>query len=156
MAGAAFDLKPTKGDIEQVAKALKSAGTKELRAKIRKAMSEETKPTRKAVKQSALDNLPKKGGLNKWAAKVPNANTDFRPKSAGIRIRIAKKGHDMAALNRGRLRHPLFGDRKHWYTQAIAPGFFTKPIENDGPALKARLLVAIGEFMKQVEKESTK
>ena len=155
MADAAFSIKAVRGDLNKVTKALKAAGTKEMRTRLRKIMAEETKPLRKAIKQSAIDTLPTKGGLNKWAASTPSQNTDFREKSAGVRIRMSKKGHDLAALNRGRLRHPLFGNREHWYTQSIAPGFFTKPIEEGGDALKQRIQAAIEKYMDELERKAT-
>lgn len=154
MPDAAFSIKAVRGDMAKVTKALRDAGTKEMRTRLRKIMAEETKPLRKAIKQSAIDELPAKGGLNKWAASMPAQNTDFRERSAGVRIRMSKKGHDLAALNRGRLRHPLFGNRKHWYTQTIATGFFTKPIEKDGDELKARIKVAIEKYMDEIERKA--
>jgi len=155
MADASFSIKAVRGDMAKVQKALKDAGTKEMRTRLRKIMSEETKPLRQKIKKSALDTLPASGGLAKWAAKTPSSNTDFRERSAGVRITMAKKGHDLAALNRGRLRHPLFGKRKHWYTQEIAEGFFTKPIEEDGDALKGRIKDAIEAYVNEVERKAT-
>ena len=154
MADTAFSIKAVRGDYQKLAKALQAAGTKEMRTRLRKIMSEETKPTRKKIRQSAIDNLPSGGGLNKWAARTPNVNTDFREKSAGVRIVMAKKGHDLQALNRGRLRHPLFGNRKHWYTQTIAPGFFTKPIEDDADALRERIRAAVEKYMNELERKA--
>ena len=154
MPDSAFSIKAVKGDMDKVAKTLKAAGTKEMRTRLRKIMATETKPLRQKIKQSAKDTLPSKGGLNKWAAVTPAQNTDFREKSAGVRIRMSKKGHDLAALNRGRLRHPLFGNRKFWYQQSIAEGFFTKPIEEDGDALKARIAEAIDAYVKELERKA--
>lgn len=155
MPDSAFNIKAVRGDMGKVTKALKAAGTKEMRTRLRKIMAEETKPLRKKIKQSAIDALPSRGGLNKWAASMPAQNTDFRERSAGVRIRMSKKGHDLAALNRGRLRHPLFGNRKHWYQQSIAAGFFTKPIEKDGDELKQRIKLAVGRYMDELERKVT-
>ena len=153
MPDSAFSIKAVKGDMDRVAKTLKAAGTKEMRTRLRKIMATETKPLRQKIKQSAKDTLPSKGGLNKWAAVTPAQNTDFREKSAGVRIRMTKKGHDLAALNRGRLRHPLFGNRKFWYQQSIAEGFFTKPVEEDGDALKARIVDALDAYKREIERK---
>lgn len=146
MPDASFSVKTTRGDAQRIASALRSAGTKDLRRELRKIVSEETKPTRRKIRQSAVDSLPKRGGLNKWAARTPSVNTDFRDRSAGVRIRMQKKGHDIAALNRGRLRHPVFGDRKDWVTQSISPGFFDTPIREDSDDLKRRIVAALTQF----------
>lgn len=155
MPEAAFSIKQVRGDWQKAQKALHAAATKDARAAIRKAVTEETKPTRQKVKQSALDTLPSRGGLNKWVARVPKGNTDFRERSAGVRISMSKKGHDLAALNRGRLRHPLFGNRRHWYTQEITPGFFTRPIEDDADDLRRRIMAALEQFMDDLERKAT-
>lgn len=155
MPDAAFSIKAVKGDLDKVAKTLKAAGTREMRTRLRKIMAEETKPLRKEIKQSAIDELPTRGGLNKWAASMPAQNTDFRERSAGVRIRMSKKGHDLAALNRGRLRHPLFRNRKYWYQQSIAQGFFTKPVEKGGEALKLRIRAAIDKYVDELERKAS-
>jgi hypothetical protein len=36
---------------------------------------------------------------------------------------------DLQSLDRGRLRHPLFGNRRYWYMQAVRPGWFTSAVE---------------------------
>ena len=35
------------------------------------------------------------------------------------------KGMDLQRLDDGRLRHPLFGDRGHWYSQPVKPGWWS-------------------------------
>lgn len=35
------------------------------------------------------------------------------------------KGMDLQSLDRGRLRHPLFGNRGHWYDQPVRRGWWT-------------------------------
>ena len=79
MPDAAFSIKAVRGDMARVQKALKTAATKEMRTRVRKIMAEETKPLRKQIKQSAIDTLPSRGGLNKWAATTPNSNTRAWP-----------------------------------------------------------------------------
>lgn len=57
---------------------------------------------------------------------------------------------DVAALDRGRLRHPLFGRRRHWYTQSIPPGWFTKPIEAKADKFRDELLAAVDAVERQI------
>lgn len=35
----------------------------------------------------------------------------------------------LADLDQGRLRHPLFGNRREWYPQTVPTGWFTKPMQ---------------------------
>jgi hypothetical protein len=50
-----------------------------------------------------------------------------------VSLRVAAKGRkelrDAAAVDRGRLRHPLFGNRKLWYTTKVKPGFASGALE---------------------------
>lgn len=39
------------------------------------------------------------------------------------------QGRDVSSLERGRLSHPLFGNKHHWYRQAVTRGFASKPIK---------------------------
>ncbi len=32
---------------------------------------------------------------------------------------------DLRSLDRGRLRHPLFGNREHWYNESVPRGWWT-------------------------------
>lgn len=155
MAEAAFSIKQVRGDWAKAERALKAAGEREMRKAIRRAISEETKPTRAKIKQSAIDELPQRGGLNTWAARTPSVNTDFRERSAGVRISMKKRGHDLVALNRGRLRHPLFGNRAVWYQQSIAPGFFTRPIEEDSDDLRRRIAAALDRYMDELSRKAS-
>jgi hypothetical protein len=140
-------------DFQRVQRKMEEAATRGIKSEIRKIVTEETKPVRKAIKQSALDSLPQSGGLNRWAAITPQGKTDFRPKYAGIKIRAEKRGHDLKSLNKGRLRHPLFGNRGHWYQQDIAPGFFDRPIQADAADLKNRIKGAIDALFEKYSRE---
>lgn len=70
------------------------------------------------------------------ADRVAAANyvTRLSSNGGGVRMRFVAterrgKKIDLYALNEGRLRHPLFGRRSYWYEQAVAAGWFTRPIE---------------------------
>ena len=155
MPEAPFSIRQVRGDWQKAERTLKAAGQREMRSAIRKAVTEETKPTRRKIKQSALDNLPQTGGLNRWVARMPSADTDFRERSAGVKIRMTKRGHDLAAINRGRVRRPLFGNRSAWYTQTVEPNFFTRPIEEDSAALRVRITDALDKVMAEMARKAS-
>ena len=50
-----------------------------------------------------------------------------------------------AILNRGRLRHPLFGNRNFWFNQDVKPGFFTDTIAADADGIRKRVFDAIDD-----------
>jgi hypothetical protein len=93
-------------------------------------------PFRDAVKTSARSTLPHHGGLGEWVARsrmITSVRTTTR--SAGVRLvarRTSLRGaSDIARIDAGRVRHPLFGDRAHWYAEAVTAGFGTRVL--DGP-----------------------
>lgn len=51
------------------------------------------------------------------------------------RVTVSAKGkreeRDVAAKDKGILRHPLFGSRKkgHWFDQRVRPGFVSEPVD---------------------------
>jgi len=121
--------------IAAVASALRHLGTdrtivNEMASEIRKA----SKPMAKAITDSALEHLPKRGGLNQWVAEA-KVRTSIRrgTRTAGIRFVVSHTSlrgkTDMAAINRGKLRHPVYGNRRKWVLQAVEPGFGDKALE---------------------------
>jgi len=56
-----------------------------------------------------------------------------------ISVRVWAEGkpggshRDVEAIDAGALRHPLFGDRNHWYAQAVRPGFASGPFADVKP-----------------------
>jgi hypothetical protein len=40
----------------------------------------------------------------------------------------AVSGMDLPRIDKGRVRHPTFGNREHWETQSVPPGFFTRTV----------------------------
>jgi len=98
---------------------------------IRKDLRKSLPPLRRAVRQRALTILPSENGLNAWVAKS-TFSIRFRDtgRSAGIKVRVSRKNtKGKADLKRlddaGRVRHPLHGNRKYWYTQTVPAGFFS-------------------------------
>lgn len=103
---------------------------------------------RKEVRASATETLPggaggggsRGGSLASWVAKARvTAKVKDRGRAAGIRVKVSRASQDgdradLKALDdSGRVRHPLRGNRGHWYSQSVPPGFFTKAWERTGP-----------------------
>jgi hypothetical protein len=109
----------------------KKAVLKELRLGIRRPFP----AVRKKIKKSAIDTLPKRGGLNKWAASTRvTLRIRASGRAAGVTVvggRNSSGGRsDVNALDRGRVRAPSWGRRGpgSWHSQAVPPGFFTNPV----------------------------
>lgn len=132
-------------DFREVALRLKAADV-ELWKATQKNIRVATAPARPAVRASARANLPKKGGLNEWVASASITTSILTGRrTAGVAVRVKKRGHNMQDVDSGQVRHPLFGNREHWYTTAVPAGVLSRPLE----ALRPAVGVACVEAMRQ-------
>jgi len=60
------------------------------------------------------------------------------------------KDRDLASLNRGRLRHPLYGNRKHWYDQQVSPGWWDEPLLESAPQAREEIVKALDDVAKRM------
>ena len=115
-------------DLGVLAKRLKEVGDKELRKELLRGIRVATKGTKAKIKANALSQLPKKGGLNAVIAGSKFATkTKTSARSTGIKI-VATNPHQIRGMDRGHLRHPVFGHRDRWKSQKIPAGWFSEPI----------------------------
>jgi hypothetical protein len=113
-------------------------------------------PIRAAIRAHALATLPRRGGLAAWVAKAKVTALVRRGASnAGVTIKDSKTSrgnrHDMRAVNAGFIRHPLWGNRQHWYSQRVAPNFFDDAITEEGvTAFRHAVVVAVDRAIERV------
>jgi hypothetical protein len=69
----------------------------------------------------ARARLPRRGGFADYMARRLEVHRSRVP--GGTRLTFDAKGTDAARINRGRLRHEVWGNREVWVTQTIHPGF---------------------------------
>ncbi len=107
---------------------------REVLNEIRRDMRKPLPALRRSVRAQALATLPSTGGLGAWVAKARmTVQLRDRGRTAGLRIKLSRKASDgdkadLTGLDEyGRLRHPLYGDRNHWFGQTVTKGFFTRP-----------------------------
>lgn len=139
-------------ELAALAKRLKEMGAGEHRKFLLKGIREGVKSAIPDAKASAIDTLPGSGAG--FDAKVAASKFAVRTRatlgggdSAGVQI-IATNASLIEEVNRrGRLRHPLFGNRSHWYTQVAPPGWFDKPMEAQAPRVRRE----IEDVMRQVK-----
>ncbi len=154
MPGEAFTVKTVRGQWEKAAKELDKAGKRELRSTLRKIISTETKPARIELREATRAALPKKGGLSRWAGKMPALSIHESGPSIGASIKLSRKGHDMEALNRGRIRHPLFGNRKHWYVEGGESGWWDAARKRIEPQVRQAVSEGIQKYIDEVARKA--
>lgn len=94
-------------------------------------------PLERAATESALANLPRRGGLN---AVVAAAGMSHQRRAGGIRI-TARGITQLKLTNDGAVRHPVYGEPSTWVQQAIpkAEGWFDKPIMAGEPKVREEI-----------------
>lgn len=141
-----MDIKVTGADnFQDLAKALKEAGRKDLQKELYAGINRAVKPLTADVKDAVGDYVPNRGG----AADAVQAEfkVKTRRRAAGRNPAIFLLGtagkRDVSSLNRGRLRHPLYGNRRRWYNTAIKPGFWTITLEGGAERVRIELVQAL-------------
>lgn len=139
---------------ERVAKALRQAGDKELRKELYAGINRATKPLRANARKSAEKNLPKAGGLNKRVARARMSTRRVTGKNPGVKI-VAKGMDQLGLMDRGMVRHPVYGNRKKWVNQPIpdAEGWFTQPMEDGKPQAQREIVHSLDDVAKKLAKK---
>lgn len=111
-------------DSRRLAIELKKLGDKEIISELRRTITAKTKPLRTRIRAQIRQELPgsgRKGSLSMWVGKnLPNVEAKFLPNRASIRVKLAKREHDLVQMNdSGYVRHPLFGSRKRWFVTRL-------------------------------------
>jgi hypothetical protein len=117
------DISVTSKDVDNLVHAIrKHADGKVLRRELNRELSAASKPVREEMREAAIASLPARGGLQAWMAgrASKGRTTNAGGRNAGIRINFAKKGYDPRTL-RGRIRHPLYGNRLFWFENTASP-----------------------------------
>ena len=133
---------------------LRKMGEKDLPKAMRAAGKRIGEPAGELIKASAEEVLPSKGGLNVWVGARIKSSTQVRlaGKKVGILIKTRHRGKkglsDLGALNRGKARHPLFGDADHWYLTEVEAGFVGKALEPMADTAEEEFLAAVDEIVK--------
>lgn len=119
----------------------------ELRRELSAGLNQVTKPLKQSAKASAAARLPHRGGLGQ---QVAGSRLSTR-RRAQIGIRIEAKGlQQLALIDRGMVRHPVYG-RGRWVNQSVVPGWFTLPMEAGAPLVRSELVEAIRKVIRKIE-----
>jgi hypothetical protein len=142
-------------ELNRLARRLKG-GDKALRKELYSGLQRATKPIRADVQRSLATRLPERGGLaqkmskSRVSAKIRTANRNTR-----LTIRVdGPRGEDIdvRAINRGRIRHPVFGVwRPNTPIQTIPPGAVTEPLEAGADHARREATAAMARVARQLE-----
>jgi hypothetical protein len=139
------------------ARDLRKAAARDLTREIRSGMNDAVRTLQPLLVVSAVAVMPRGYGRvlapamrTRFVTKVQTASR------VGIFVTISAMGRrehrDVSSLNRGTLRHPLFGNRRHWYAQRVRPGFVDQPVQRLRPVVIREVDAACSRVAAQVER----
>jgi hypothetical protein len=135
--------------LADISRKLKQAGDRDLQREFRRGLDEAVEPIKDTIRESARDILPRQGGLNERVARTPiRVVTRNTARATGIRLTV--RGTRRAALDQGRLRHPVFGDREVWVTQRVTPGWWSNAIDDDFPEARRAVQAAMDRVARKL------
>jgi hypothetical protein len=126
-------------DLQRVSREL-DAAARNLDREIEQALERAARPVIPKMRQSAVGRLPKKGGLNrKVAGSAFSVHQVHSGSSVGLRI----SAESFSQIDRGKVRHPVYGHRDRWVLQRVPPNWFTEPAKAAEPAITAAVNAAL-------------
>lgn len=130
------------------------ADAKAIRKELYQGLNRVTKGVRADMRASIGPSLPSRGGLAALAMAKASLNASATTgKNAGVRIRARHKSYDLKRLNAGRLRHPVFGNRRVWVEQTagINPGFLDDSFEKQKPEIAREVQRVLDDIARKIE-----
>lgn len=133
-------------ELEHVARHLALAGDTGLRKELQDAVTRATRTVPEAIRGGLDAHLPNRYAGDLSADLRITVSKRYGQRDPGITVTATTRGakrRKLRRLNRGILEHPLWGNRDHWYAQAVTPGWFTGPAEQAGERARAEIEMAM-------------
>lgn len=153
-------------ELESIARHLRLAGEGELVTELTRAIRDAVDPAKDQILDGLDTYLPNRyagtisSDLN-LRVSVSTSERDPRvtlsAQAAGISGggRTTRGRRRIVRLDGGLLEHPLFGDKEHWYKQAVTPGFFSKPARAASPRVREEIYQALEDVAAKAASKGT-
>lgn len=135
--------------LTRLSRALKEAGDKDLRRELSRSIQRATKPMKAAVASAVLDQMPSRNGLNRRLAKRKLSTRARAGRDPGVRI----VGKDLGQLERGVVRHPVFGNKRVWVNQKVRSGVISGALERSAPTAREEIERAVDRIADALERK---
>jgi hypothetical protein len=130
-------------ELRYVARLVEQQRVAELKKELSKAQRQAFSPLQPAIKTSAAATLP--SGYAPVMARAVKVSVRRRglTTTAEVYARGRRSDRDVPTVDAGRLRHPLFGNRKSWHTTRVRSGFVDRPVKELGERIATESLDAL-------------
>lgn len=165
-------------DFERFGRALKEAADKDLSKAVGKAIRQEAKPAGVETIRKAARAMPSRGGFSALVAEARPGIRFRQAQDPSVQLLLKdKSGHDLAALDKGILRHPVFlrkrglirktgrgktghvlggDDRKGWtwVAQKVPAGEFTKAWDAQASKVRTGVVRAVQDTLDDIARKA--
>lgn len=128
-----------------LSKRLRDAANKGLQREMSKQITAAMRPLTAAIRASAASTLPQSGGL---AARIAKSQMRTRRRASGVSL-TASNAYTLKRIDAGSVRHPVFGHGS-WVTQAVTPGWWTRPTTAFTPQARAAVQRALDDVAAKI------
>ena len=152
-------------DFAALSRRLTDAGETGLRRALYQAIDKAAQPLKTEIRAGLKPRMPNRyaetldADLKLSVSRLAGSNPGVRliataaPHAEGSsRERRNLTGRKLRRLDGGLLTHPLWGNREHWYTQPVTPGFFTGPCKASAPRARREILAAMHDTAVKIMK----
>lgn len=152
-------------DILKLAQQIKATGDKGLGREMAKALNQAVEPVKTAIGASAAETMPSGYAPTLTASLRHRRSQRAAARQAALRLTTLGEGvkeqRDLVRLNKGELRHPVFGRSRPtrrgrrqnpWATTRIRPGFHDRGVKDAGPEAEKRLGRVLDDFAARLTK----
>lgn len=144
-------------ELSFVARRLRDAADGGLRKELGDAINAAAEPIAERIREELPVYMPNRyaGVLDADLSLVVYKFLGRAEPGVTIRASTRVKKRKLRTLNYGILRHPLFGNREHWYEQGpegkgMMPGWFDQPAEESAPEVRAAIESAIEDTLQKI------
>lgn len=135
--------------LDLVARVLRDMGDKDLARELYRSLNRATTKLKAEAKDEAGRRLPHRGGLARRVAAAKLSTSRRGGRNPGVSIR-ARGMDQLAGMDAGRVKHPVFGNRDVWVTQSITPGWFSDPMKDGADEARDAIENAMDDVAVQV------
>lgn len=142
-------------ELDKVARVLTEKGNSAaLKRRMSKALRAGADPIKREQAENLASRLPKRGGAAATIGGESRITVRTSYTKATVDIVDSWKGHSMPAIDRGVLRHPVFGNRKRWSNTKVPRGLLTKPFLRHRRTVRLAMLREMNALAEEIARET--
>ena len=147
-----------KEKLNRVARVLAThAESASIRKRLTKTFRDEGLSITREQRANLAEDMPHRGGLAAELAsrgKFTVRTVISTRRRAVVDIVDSWRGHDMKAVEAGLIRHPLFGNRRHWFATTVPRGRLSAPVDRHRRPMQLAIIRALDEEAAEIAKET--